>query len=102
MIGEIVIRGGDNVYPREIEEVLYEHPAVREAAAIVLRAGAAVTPEQMRDYIKDRVAAYKYPRLVRFVDALRNGPTGKIIEREIHFAVRELKITPAMAAAAGA
>jgi long-chain acyl-CoA synthetase len=95
---ELVIRGGFNVYPREIEEVLYEHPAVREAAvvgipheslgeevgaAVVLRDGEDVTAEQIRDYVKERVAAYKYPRQVWFADELPKGPTGKILKREI-------------------
>jgi long-chain acyl-CoA synthetase len=95
---ELIIRGGFNVYPREIEEVLYEHPAVAQcavigvphpthgeevAAAVVLKAGAEVTPEELRDYVRDRVAAYKYPRHVWFVDALPLGPTGKLQKRDI-------------------
>jgi long-chain acyl-CoA synthetase len=95
---ELVIRGGFNVYPREIEEVLYEHPAVREAAvlgiphdslgeevgaAVVLRDGETATPEEIRDYVKSRVAAYKYPRRVWFADELPKGATGKILKREI-------------------
>jgi long-chain acyl-CoA synthetase len=95
---ELVIRGGFNVYPREIEEVLYEHPAVREAAvlglpheslgeeigaAVVLREGEQATAEELRDYVKERVAAYKYPRRVWFADELPKGPTGKILKREI-------------------
>jgi len=95
---ELIIRGGYNVYPREIEEVLYEHPAVREAAvigiphdslgeevgaAIALKPGAQVTESDIRDYAKANVAAYKYPRHVWFVDELPKGPTGKILKREI-------------------
>ncbi len=95
---ELVIRGGFNVYPREIEEVLYEHPAVREAAvvgvpheslgeevaaAVVLREGEEATPEDLREYVKQRVAAYKYPRVVWLTDELPKGPTGKILKREI-------------------
>jgi long-chain acyl-CoA synthetase len=95
---EVVIRGGFNVYPREIEEVIYEHPAVLEAAvigvphetlgeevgaAITLRRGATATPAELRDYVKQRVAAYKYPRHVWLVDQLPKGPTGKILKREI-------------------
>jgi long-chain acyl-CoA synthetase len=95
---ELVIRGGFNVYPREIEEVLYEHPAVREAAvigiphdslgeevgaAVVLRDGEDASEEEIRDYVKERVAAYKYPRRVWFADELPKGPTGKILKREI-------------------
>jgi long-chain acyl-CoA synthetase len=95
---DLIIRGGYNVYPREIEEVLYEHPAVREAAvlgiphdeygeevgaAVTLKDGANATPEQLRDYVKEQVAAYKYPRRVWLVDELPKGPTGKILKREI-------------------
>jgi long-chain acyl-CoA synthetase len=95
---ELIIRGGYNVYPREIEEVLYEHPAVREAAvlgvpddeygeevgaAVVLKDGASATPEELRDFVKGQVAAYKYPRVVWLVDDLPKGPTGKILKREI-------------------
>ena len=95
---DLVIRGGYNVYPREIEEVFYEHPDVREAAvigiphdelgeevaaAVALKAGADSTPGELRDFVKQRVAAYKYPRHVWLVDELPKGPTGKILKREI-------------------
>jgi long-chain acyl-CoA synthetase len=95
---ELIIRGGYNVYPREIEEVLYEHPAVHEcavigiphpslgeevAAAAVLKPGAETTPNELRSFVKDQVAAYKYPRLVWLLDELPKGPTGKILKREI-------------------
>jgi long-chain acyl-CoA synthetase len=95
---DLIIRGGYNVYPRELEELLYEHPAVREgavigvpheslgeevAAVVALKHGADATPDELRDYMKQRVAAYKYPRVVWFVDELPKGPTGKILKREI-------------------
>ncbi|MEV6734055.1 long-chain fatty acid--CoA ligase [Streptomyces sp. NPDC051364] len=95
---DLIIRGGYNVYPREVEEVLYEHPAVAEAAVvgvphevhgeevaavIALREGADATAEEIRDYVKERVAAYKYPRIVTFTAELPKGPTGKILKREI-------------------
>ena len=95
---DMISRGGYNVYPREIEEVLYEHPAVAEAAvigipheslgeevgaAVALKEGAVVTAEELRDYLKERVAAYKYPRRVWLVDALPKGPTGKLQKRDI-------------------
>jgi long-chain acyl-CoA synthetase len=95
---ELVIRGGYNVYPREVEEVLYEHPDVREAAvigiphdalgeevaaAVALKAGARTSVRELRDFVKERVAAYKYPRVVWLVDELPKGPTGKILKREI-------------------
>jgi long-chain acyl-CoA synthetase len=95
---DMIIRGGYNVYPREIEEVLYEHPAVAEAAviglphqalgeevgaAVVVKPGSDVTAEELREHVKAQVAAYKYPRAVWLVDALPKGPTGKILKREI-------------------
>jgi long-chain acyl-CoA synthetase len=95
---DLVIRGGYNVYPREIEEVLYAHPSIAEAAVIgkpddklgeevvavvTLKAGASVTPEEVIGYCKERLAAYKYPREVRIVDALPMGPTGKILKKEL-------------------
>jgi acyl-CoA synthetase (AMP-forming)/AMP-acid ligase II len=95
---DMIIRGGYNVYPREIEEVLYEHPAVAEvavvgvphpthgeeiAAVVTLREGARATADELRAFAKERVAAYKYPRIVQFTDALPKGPTGKIVKREI-------------------
>lgn len=97
-IKDLIIRGGYNVYPREIEEVLYEHPAVREVAvigvsheslgedvgaAVALKSGAEATPEELQAFAKERVAAYKYPRQVWIVDELPKGPTGKILKREI-------------------
>ena len=95
---DLIIRGGYNVYPREIEEVLHEHPAVAEVAvigiphpslgeevgaAVALKPGASATPEELRLWARDRVAAYKYPRHVWLVDALPKGPTGKILRREV-------------------
>jgi long-chain acyl-CoA synthetase len=95
---ELIIRGGFNIYPREIEEVLYEHPAVREVAvvgiehaelgeevgaAVALKDGAEASPDELRAFVKEQVAAYKYPRHVWIVDELPKGPTGKILKREI-------------------
>jgi long-chain acyl-CoA synthetase len=95
---DMIIRGGYNVYPREIEEVLYEHPAILEAAvlgvpdpamgeevaaAVVLRPGADADAEEIRSFVKERVAAYKYPRRIWFTDTLPKGPTGKILKRAI-------------------
>jgi long-chain acyl-CoA synthetase len=95
---DMIIRGGYNVYPREIEEVLYEHPAVSEAAvigvpdesmgeevgaAIVLRSGQQASADDIRSFVKERVAAYKYPRKIWFLDALPKTATGKILKREI-------------------
>jgi long-chain acyl-CoA synthetase len=95
---DLIIRGGYNVYPREIEELLYEHPAVAEAAvlgfpdaalgeeigaAVVLKPGATVTPQEIQAFVKGQVAAYKYPRKVWLLAALPKGPTGKVLKREI-------------------
>ena len=95
---ELIIRGGFNVYPREIEEVLYEHPAVAEAAvigiphpelgeeiaaAVALKTGIAATPEELREFVKGQVAPYKYPRHIWLRDSLPKGPTGKIQKRDL-------------------
>jgi long-chain acyl-CoA synthetase len=93
---DMIIRGGYNVYPREIEEVLYEHPAVSEAAVVGVpddamgeEVGAAVVlkgeadADDIRAFVRERVAAYKYPRRIWFLDELPKGPTGKILKREI-------------------
>ncbi|WP_328530481.1 long-chain fatty acid--CoA ligase [Nocardioides sp. NBC_00368] len=94
----LIIRGGYNVYPREIEEVVYEHPAVAEAAvvgvphpalgeevgaAVSLKPGATASVEEIRAFVKERVAAYKYPRHVWIMSELPKGPTGKILRREV-------------------
>jgi long-chain acyl-CoA synthetase len=99
---DMIIRGGYNVYPRELEEVFYSHPAVREAAvvgvphdelgeevaaAVALEPGSQVTEDELRDFVKEQVAAYKYPRIVWFLDELPKTATGKILKREL---VREL------------
>jgi long-chain acyl-CoA synthetase len=95
---DMIIRGGYNVYPREIEEVLYEHPAVREAAVIgiphdelgeevaavvALKEGEQLSVEDLQSYVKGQVAAYKYPRSIWFVDELPKNPTGKVLKRAI-------------------
>jgi long-chain acyl-CoA synthetase len=95
---EMIIRGGYNVYPREIEEALYEHPAVAEvacvgishpelgeevAAAVALKPGASAEVDELREFVKERVAAYKYPRHLWLVDSLPKGPTGKILRRSV-------------------
>ncbi len=99
---DMIIRGGYNVYPREIEEVLYEHPAVataavvgvphRElgeeiAAAVTLKPGAQATESELREFVKERVAAYKYPRTVWITSELPLTATGKILKREIQIPV---------------
>ncbi len=95
---DMIIRGGFNVYPREIEEVLYGHPAIAEAAVIgvpheshgeevkavvAFKAGKSATQEEIIAYCKEKLAAYKYPRIVEVIDSLPKGPTGKILKREL-------------------
>jgi long-chain acyl-CoA synthetase len=97
---DLIIRGGYNVYPREVEEVLYEHPSVREAAVVGIphpslgeEVGAAVVlkgeagAEELRAFVKGQLAAYKYPRHIWFLDELPKGPTGKILKRAIEVPV---------------
>ena len=94
----MIIRGGLNVYPREVEEVLYEHPDVLEAAvvgipddllgeeigaAVALRPGSSATTDEVREFVKSRLAAYKYPRVIWTMNELPKGPTGKILRREV-------------------
>jgi long-chain acyl-CoA synthetase len=95
---EMIIRGGYNIYPREIEEILYKHKAVLEAAvmgvpnadlgeevaaAVVLRPGTKTTPEELRLFVKDQVAPYKYPRIIKILDELPKTAAGKIFKRGI-------------------
>jgi len=96
-IKEMIIRGGLNVYPRQIEEILYEHPAVQECAVIgephpdlgeevkavlYLKAGQQVTEEEIKAYCKSKMAAFKYPRIVQILDTeLPKSATGKIMKR---------------------
>ncbi len=95
---DMILRGGFNVYPREVEEVLYQHPAVVEAAVIgvaheshgeevkavvALAPGAELSEEELIAWCRERLAAYKYPRIVEFRESLPKGPTGKILKREL-------------------
>jgi len=92
-IKDMVIRGGENVYPREIEEFLYTHPKVRDvqvfgvpdprlgeeiAAWILLRDGVTATAEEIRDFCRSRIAHYKIPKYIRFVDEYPLTVTGKV------------------------
>ena len=97
-VKDMIIRGGFNVYPREIEEVLYGHPAIAEVAVIgvydealgeeikavvSLKPGQSGDAQQIMDYCKERLAAYKYPRSVEIRDTLPKTATGKILKREL-------------------
>jgi long-chain acyl-CoA synthetase len=96
---DLIIRGGYNVYPREIEEVLHAHPSVAEAAVvgvadprlgeevkayIELKPGLSATEDELIAFTKERLAAYKYPRHVEFRAALPKGPTGKILKKDLN------------------
>jgi len=105
---DMIIRSGYNVYPREVEEVLYRHTAVLEAAvigvphelhgeeiaaAIRLRPGTTATAAELREFTRERLAAYKYPRIVAFLDELPASSTGKLLKRAID--IDELQRTAA-------
>jgi long-chain acyl-CoA synthetase len=95
---DMIIRGGENVYPREIDELLYAHPAVAEAAVVgvpdelygeevaahvVLKDGHEVSEGELIDYCRARLADYKCPKTIHFTQALPKGPTGKVLKREL-------------------
>ncbi len=95
---DMIICGGYNIYPIEIENLLYEHPKVLEAsvvavpderlgeipkAYIVLKPGETASEQEIMDYVKERLAAYKKLRAVEFLEALPKGPTGKILRRAL-------------------
>jgi long-chain acyl-CoA synthetase len=97
-VKDMIIRGGFNVYPREIEEVLYGHPAIAEAAVIgvpdpalgeevkavvAFKPGQTATEAEIIEYCKERLASYKYPRFVEIRDTLPKTATGKILKREL-------------------
>ncbi|HEX6649645.1 MAG TPA: long-chain-fatty-acid--CoA ligase, partial [Pyrinomonadaceae bacterium] len=95
---DMIIRGGENIYPREIDEVLYQHPEVAAAAVVgvpdelygeevaavvVLKPGAKSSEQEIIDYCKARLADFKCPKTVRFVEDIPKGPTGKLLKREL-------------------
>ena len=95
---DMVVSGGENIFPREVEEVLYKHPAVQEAAVIgipdpywvekvhavvVLKKGASVTDQELIDFCKQNLARFKAPKSVEFVEALPKTSTNKILKREL-------------------
>jgi long-chain acyl-CoA synthetase len=95
---DMIIRGGENIYPREIDEVLYEHPKVKDAATIgvpdelygeevksfvVLRDGERATAEEIIAHCRARLADFKCPKTVAFLDDIPKGPTGKLLKREL-------------------
>jgi len=95
---DMIIRGGLNVYPREIEELMLKHEAISLVAVIgvpheqhgeeikafvVLKEGKSVTEDELRDWTKERIASYKYPRLIRIVSSIPMSATGKILKKEL-------------------
>jgi long-chain acyl-CoA synthetase len=95
---DMIIRGGENIYPREIDEVLYQHPAVAAAATIgipdplygeevagfiVLKEGMKTSEEELIAHCKSQLADYKCPKTVRIVADIPKGPTGKLLKREL-------------------
>jgi long-chain acyl-CoA synthetase len=95
---DMIIRGGENIYPREIDDLLYAHPAVAAAAVIgvpdplygeevaafiVLKPGAKVTAEEIKAFCQKHLADYKCPKTVYFLDEIPKGPTGKLLKREL-------------------
>ena len=95
---DMIIRGGENIYPREIDEVLYQHPAVAAAATIgvpdplygeevaafiVLKSGMKASEEELSNYCREQLADYKCPKSIRIVAEIPKGPTGKLLKREL-------------------
>ena len=95
---DMIIRAGENIYPREIDEVLYQHPKVRDAATIgvphelygeevksfvVPREGEEITGQEIIDFCRERLADFKCPKTVEFVEDIPKGPTGKLLKREL-------------------
>jgi len=95
---DMIVSGGENIYPREVEEVLYQHPAVLECAVfgipdprwveavhavVSLKKGATATPEELIEFCKKNIARYKAPKSMEIVPEIPKGSTGKIIKREM-------------------
>jgi long-chain acyl-CoA synthetase len=95
---DMIIRGGENIYPREIDEVLYQHPKVKDAATVgvedalfgeevksfvVLAPGQQATEQELLDFCRERIADFKCPKSIEFLDDIPKGPTGKLLKREL-------------------
>jgi len=97
-VKDMIVSGGENIYPRVVEDVLFQHPAVADAAVlgvpneqwgetvkaiVVLRAEATATDEEIMDFCRDKLGGYERPRSVDFVNALPRNPTGKVLKRQL-------------------
>jgi acyl-CoA synthetase (AMP-forming)/AMP-acid ligase II len=97
-VKDMIVSGGENVYPREVEEILFQHPLVADAAVIavpderfgeaikaviVLREGTTASEQDIIDFCRDKLGGYKRPRSVDFVAALPRNPSGKVLKREL-------------------
>jgi long-chain acyl-CoA synthetase len=95
---DMIIRGGENIYPREIDEALYQHPKVKDAATIgvpdalygeevksfiVLKDGQSATQEEIIAYCRERLADFKCPKTIAFVEDIPKGPTGKLLKKAL-------------------
>ncbi|HMJ02669.1 MAG TPA: acyl-CoA synthetase, partial [Conexibacter sp.] len=95
---DMIISGGENLFPSEVEDLLAGHPAVREVAVVgvddeewgqrlkavvALHEDATATEDELKGYVKDNLAAFKVPREIAFVDALPRNATGKVLKREL-------------------
>jgi long-chain acyl-CoA synthetase len=95
---DLIIRGGENIYPREVDEVLYQHSKIKDAATvgvpdklygeevksfIVLRDGERTSEEEIINFCRERLADFKCPKSVEFIDEIPKGPTGKLLKREL-------------------
>jgi acyl-CoA synthetase (AMP-forming)/AMP-acid ligase II len=95
---DMIITGGENVYPREVEEIMYAHPAISECAVfgiphpkwveavhavVALKSGATTTPEDLMSFCKERIAGYKAPKSIEIVAEIPKSATGKILKKEM-------------------
>jgi acyl-CoA synthetase (AMP-forming)/AMP-acid ligase II len=103
----MIIRGGENIYPREIDELLFSHPAIQSAAVIgvpdklygeevaafvVLKESENASEEDLINFCKTRLADYKCPKTIYFVEDIPKGPTGKLLKRELAQMVKSEKL----------
>jgi acyl-CoA synthetase (AMP-forming)/AMP-acid ligase II len=103
---DMIVTGGENVYSREVEDFLYKHPAVAEAAVVgvpdpvwvervhalvILKTGASASEDEIIGFCKEGLASYKAPKSVEFVESLPKNPQGKILKKEIRTKYRARK-----------